>query len=75
MALVGSDDTDAYPKCRSSTVKKLLFLIAGAIGATIVKKKLDEQQAERALWAEATDTSTGTSTDTATGTSTPPSAG
>ena len=50
-------------------MKKILFLIAGAIGATLVKKKLDEQQAERALWAEATDTSTGS-----TG-STPPAAG
>jgi hypothetical protein len=71
VALVGSGDTDVYPNCRSSDVKKILILIAGAIGATIVKKKLDEQQAERALWAEATDTSTGSSTDT----STPPSAG
>lgn len=37
-------------------MKKLLLLIATAVGATIVKKKLDEQQAERDLWAEATDT-------------------
>lgn len=39
-------------------MKKLLVLIAGAVGATLLKKKLDEQQAEKALWAEATDTST-----------------
>jgi len=52
-------------------MKKLLVLIAGAVGAIIVKRKLDEQQAERALWAEATDTSSSTQT----GTSTPPSAG
>jgi hypothetical protein len=59
-----------------SDMKKILFLIAGAIGATLVKKKLDEQQAERALWAEATDTSTG-STGSSTGStgSTPPAAG
>lgn len=38
-------------------MKKLLVLIAGAIGATLLKKKLDEQQAERALWSEATDSS------------------
>lgn len=39
-------------------MKKLLLLIATAVGATIVKKKLDEQKAERDLWAEATDSST-----------------
>jgi len=38
-------------------MKKLLLLVATAVGATLVKKKLDEQQAERDLWAEATDTS------------------
>ena len=38
-------------------MKKLLLLVATAVGATIVKKKLDEQQAERDLWAEATDSS------------------
>ena len=43
-------------------MKKLLILIAGAIGATLVKKRLDEQQAERDLWAEATDSSTPPST-------------
>jgi hypothetical protein len=59
-----------------SDMKKILFLIAGAIGATLVKKKLDEQQAERALWAEATDTSTGSSTGSTGSTgSTPPAAG
>lgn len=44
-------------------MKKLLLLIAGAVGATLLKKKLDGQQAERDLWAEATDTATGGSTD------------
>jgi hypothetical protein len=39
-------------------MKKLILLIATAVGATIVKKKLDEQQAERDLWSEATDSST-----------------
>lgn len=38
-------------------MKKLLLLIATAVGATLVKKKIDEQQAERDLWAEATDSS------------------
>ena len=55
-------------------MKKLLVLIAGAVGATLLKKKLDEQQAERALWAEATDTS-GSKGSGAHGTTTPPSAG
>ena len=32
-------------------MKKLLVLIAGALGATLLKKKLDDQQAERDLWA------------------------
>lgn len=36
-------------------MKKLLLLAASAAGAIILKKKLDEQQAERDLWAEATD--------------------
>ena len=35
-------------------MKKLLLLVAAAVGATVVKKRLDEQQAERDLWAEAT---------------------
>lgn len=38
-------------------MKKLLLLAATAAGALVFKKKLDEQQAERNLWAEATDTS------------------
>lgn len=38
-------------------MKKLLVLVASAVGAMVVKKKLDEQQADRDLWAEATDTS------------------
>ncbi|MFN2319727.1 MAG: DLW-39 family protein [Dermatophilaceae bacterium] len=50
-------------------MKKLILLIAGAVGATLLKRKLDEQQAERALWAEATDTATGGPSHT-----TPPSA-
>ena len=36
-------------------MKKLILLALTAAGALIVKKKLDEQQAERDLWAEATD--------------------
>ena len=41
-------------------MKKLLLIVATALGATLVKKKLDEQQAERDLWAEATDTTRST---------------
>lgn len=35
-------------------MKKLILLALTAAGALLVKKKLDEQQAERDLWAEAT---------------------
>lgn len=35
--------------------KKLLLLIATAIGAAAIQKKLKDQQAERDLWHEATD--------------------
>lgn len=38
-------------------MKKLLLLAVTAAGALVFKKKLDEQQAERDLWAEATQTS------------------
>jgi hypothetical protein len=37
-------------------VKKFLILIATAIGAAALQKKLKAQQAEKDLWAEATDT-------------------
>ena len=40
-------------------MKKLLLLAVTAAGALVFKKKLDEQQAERDLWAEATRTSPG----------------
>ena len=36
-------------------MKKILLLIATAIGAAAVQKKLKDQQAEKDLWAEATD--------------------
>ncbi len=37
-------------------MKKFLILIATAIGAAALQKKLKAQQAEKDLWAEATDT-------------------
>jgi hypothetical protein len=37
-------------------VKKVLVLIATVIGAAAISKKLKDQQAEKDLWAEATDT-------------------
>jgi hypothetical protein len=37
-------------------VKKVLLLIATAIGAVAIQRKLKAQQAEKELWAEATDT-------------------
>jgi hypothetical protein len=37
-------------------MKKFLILIATAIGAAALQKKLKQQQAEKDLWAEATDT-------------------
>ncbi len=40
------------------TMKKLILLALTAAGALLVKKKLDEQQAERDLWAEATSDNT-----------------
>jgi hypothetical protein len=36
-------------------MKKLLVLVASAVGALAVKRKLDAQKAEQDLWAEATD--------------------
>ncbi|MGA8977541.1 MAG: DLW-39 family protein [Pedococcus sp.] len=36
-------------------MKKILLLIATVIGAAAVQKKLKDQQAEKDLWAEATD--------------------
>ena len=36
-------------------MKKVLLVIAAAVGAVVVKKKIDEGRAEQALWAEATD--------------------
>ena len=36
-------------------MKKLLLLIVTAIGATAIQRKLKDQQAEKDLWAQATD--------------------
>ena len=36
-------------------MKKILILIATAIGAAAVQRKLKAQQAERDLWSQATD--------------------
>jgi len=36
-------------------MKKILILIATAIGAAAVQRKLRAQQAERDLWSQATD--------------------
>ena len=36
-------------------MKKILLLIATALGAAAVQKKLKDQQAEKDLWAQATD--------------------
>ena len=37
-------------------MKKFLLLIATAIGAAAIQRKLKAQQAEKDLWSEATDT-------------------
>ena len=37
-------------------MKKFLILVATVIGAAALQKKLKQQQAEKELWAEATDT-------------------
>ena len=39
-------------------MKKLLLLVASALGAAAIQKKLKEQKAENELWQQATDTST-----------------
>lgn len=36
-------------------MKKILILIATAIGAAAVQRKIKAQQAEKSLWSEATD--------------------
>ena len=36
-------------------MKKLVLVLLAAAGALIVKKKMDEDRHEQALWAEATD--------------------
>ncbi|MGO4340464.1 DLW-39 family protein [Phycicoccus sp. Soil748] len=36
-------------------MKKLLFLVVTAVGAAAIQKKLKAQQAEKDLWAQATD--------------------
>ncbi len=36
-------------------MKKMLLLIATAVGVLAIHKKLKDQQAEQDLWAEATD--------------------
>ena len=42
-------------------MKKLLLLLATAVGAVAVQKKIKEQKAENDLWQQATDNSTGQS--------------
>ncbi len=37
-------------------MKKLLLLVATAVGALAIQKQLKAKQAENKLWAEATDT-------------------
>ena len=37
-------------------MKKFLLLLATAIGAAVIQRKLKAQQAEKDLWAQATDT-------------------
>lgn len=39
-------------------MKKILLLLATAVGAAAIQKKLKEQKAENELWQQATDTST-----------------
>ncbi len=40
-------------------MKKLLILIATAVGAAAIQKKLKEQKAENDLWQQATSTTPG----------------
>jgi hypothetical protein len=41
---------------KETTVKKLILIALAAAGAVLAKKQLDKGNAERAQWAEATDT-------------------
>ncbi len=36
-------------------MKKVLLVLAAALGAAIARKKLEESRAEQELWAQATD--------------------
>ena len=36
-------------------MKKVLLVVAAAVGALIARKKLEESRAEQELWAQATD--------------------
>jgi hypothetical protein len=36
-------------------MKKVLLVLAAAVGAVIARKKLEESRAEQELWAQATD--------------------
>jgi len=36
-------------------MKKVLLVLAAAIGAAVARKKLEESRAEQELWAQATD--------------------
>jgi len=36
-------------------MKKVLLVLAAAVGALIARKKLEESRAEQELWAQATD--------------------
>jgi len=36
-------------------MKKVLLVVAAAVGAVIARKKLEESRAEQELWAQATD--------------------
>ncbi|MFT3873611.1 MAG: DLW-39 family protein [Nocardioides sp.] len=36
-------------------MKKVLLVLAAAVGAAFIKKKMSEGKSEQALWAEATD--------------------
>ena len=36
-------------------MKKVLLIVAAAVGAVIARKKLEESRAEQELWAQATD--------------------
>ncbi|MGE9809248.1 MULTISPECIES: DLW-39 family protein [unclassified Janibacter] len=47
-------------------MKKALLVIATALGASVLRKKMQKQQSEKDLWSAATDTSKG-ATPTAAG--------